>query len=82
MIPRSVNIVLIVLLVIGAVLMGLSFAAIAAQAAQPAPPTVTPCDLVNTATLSGGGMIEVFRCTPDGGAPYLLDSAGFMLPTE
>lgn len=77
MIPRSVNIVLIVLLVIGAVLMGLSFAAIAAQAAQPAPPTVTACEVVNTF-----GSIEIARCQPENGAAYLINSAGFMLPTE
>lgn len=74
MIPRSVNIVLIVLLVIGAVLMGLSFAAIAVQAAQPAPPVVTACQVVNTF-----GTIEIARCQPENGQPYLINSHGFML---
>jgi hypothetical protein len=48
------------------------------EAAPPAPPTVTPCQLVNTATLAGGGMIEVFRCEAENTTPYLLDSYGFM----
>lgn len=47
------------------------------QAAQPAPPTVKPCELVNTF-----GTIEIARCTPDGGAPYLINSHGFMLQED
>lgn len=48
------------------------------QAAQSAPPEVKECQPVNTATLSNGGVIEVFRCNPEDGAPFLLNSIGFM----
>lgn len=44
------------------------------QAAQPAPPTVTPCQVVNTF-----GAIEIARCQPENGVSYLINSHGFML---
>lgn len=48
-----------------------------AQAAQPAPPTVTPCQLVNTFEA-----ISVARCQPENGVSYLINSHGFMLLEE
>lgn len=39
-------------------------------AAQPAVP---PCEAINTA-----GAITIYRCEPDEGPPYLVNSVGFM----
>lgn len=52
------------------------------QAAPPAPPTVVPCQLVNTAKVSDVLTILVFRCQPENGAPYLLNTVGFMKDEE
>jgi hypothetical protein len=82
---RNVLIAVLITLTVLGVPLGISLAIILSapvQAAQPAPPTVAPCDLVNTATLGGGGVIEIFKCVPDGGTPYLLDSYGFMKDVE
>ena len=50
------------------------------QAAKPADPVVVPCQEINVATVSDGMVIKVFRCQPESGAPYLLNSLGFMVP--
>ncbi len=42
-----------------------------------AKPTVPPCEEINKA-----GLIVIWRCIPDQGYPYLVNSAGFMLPEE
>lgn len=47
------------------------------QAATPAEPEVIPCQTINSA-----GLIFIYRCTPEQGAPYLLNSLGFMLNEE
>jgi hypothetical protein len=44
-----------------------------AQAAQPAPPTVVQCDPIAQA-----GNVIVYRCQPDSGAAFLINSVGFM----
>lgn len=44
------------------------------QAALPAPPEVVACAPINTA-----GLIVVYRCSPEQGAPYLINSLGFMM---
>jgi hypothetical protein len=82
---RNVLIAVLITLTVLGVPLGISLAIILSapvQAAQPAPPTVAPCDLVNTVTFSSGVVIEVALCTPDGVAPYLLDSYGFMKDVE
>lgn len=52
------------------------------QAAPEAPPEVKACQIVNTAKVSDVLTILVFRCTPENGPPYLLNTAGFMLREE
>lgn len=52
------------------------------QAANPAPPEVVPCQIVNTAKVSDVLTILVFRCEPENGAPYLLNTVGFMKDIE
>lgn len=52
------------------------------QAAQPAPPVVKECQKVNTAKVSDALIIIVFRCEPENGPPYLLNSFGFMVVEE
>lgn len=52
------------------------------QAAPPADPEVVPCQEVNTAAVSDIMVIKVFRCNPENGAPYLLNSFGFMKDEE
>lgn len=47
------------------------------EAAQPAPPTVEPCQVVNTF-----GAIEIARCQPENGEMYYVNSLGFMLAVE
>lgn len=44
---------------------------------QAAPPTVAPCQVVNTF-----GTIEIARCEPENGLPYYVNSVGFMLFEE
>lgn len=51
-------------------------------AAPVAPPEVKECELVNTAAVSDKIIIAVLRCQPENGAPYLINSAGFMMPEE
>lgn len=41
------------------------------------PPDVPPCEAINTAD-----SITVFYCEPDYGAPYKINSLGFMLNEE
>lgn len=59
-------------------LMGLfvwtSGCATVAQAAPPAPPSVVDCEPIAQA-----GVIVVYRCVPDSGLPFLINSVGFML---
>jgi hypothetical protein len=48
-----------------------------AQAAPPAPPTVAQCDQIATA-----GVIAIYRCIPETGPSFLVNSIGFMTPEE
>lgn len=48
-----------------------------AQAAPPAPPTIAECDAIAQA-----GGIVVYRCQPDSGPSFLVNSMGFMLGEE
>lgn len=52
------------------------------QAASPAPPVVKECQKVNTAKVSDALTIIVFRCEPENGPPYLLNTVGFMKDEE
>lgn len=52
------------------------------QAAQPAPPEVKECQEVNTAKVNNTMIITILRCQPENGVPYLINSAGFMMPEE
>lgn len=52
------------------------------QAAPPAPPEVKECQEVNTAKVNNTMIITILRCQPENGAPYLINSAGFMMPEE
>lgn len=52
------------------------------QAATPAPPEVKECQEVNTAKVSDTMIFTILRCEPENGAPYLINSAGFMMPEE
>lgn len=60
--------------------------AVAAYApdAPPAAPVdpVPECTAINTATVNENAVIVVFRCEPDEGWPYLINSLGFMLLEE
>lgn len=51
-------------------------------AAPPAPPEVEECQPVNTAKVSDVLTITILRCEPENGAPYLINSAGFMMAEE
>lgn len=42
---------------------------------------VVPCEQVNTAE-TANGVIEIFYCEPKYGAPYKINSLGFMLNEE
>lgn len=73
------NALRVILLLAVAVMMASSMywegvARAAATAAQPAPPEVVPCAPINTA-----GLIVVYRCSPEQGAPYIINSLGFMM---
>lgn len=50
--------------------------------AKEADPVVVPCKKVNTAQVSDVLTIIVFRCQPENGAPYLLNTVGFMKDEE
>lgn len=52
------------------------------QAAPPAPIESKPCQEVNTAKVNDLMTIIVFLCKPEGGAPYLLNTVGFMKDEE
>lgn len=52
------------------------------QAAPVAPPEVKECQKVNTAKVSDVLTIIVFRCEPENGPPYLLNTVGFMKDEE
>lgn len=79
-----VDIALTIALGVVALLLGLNLSAatMPVQAAPPAPPEVKECQPVNTAKVSDTFTILVFRCQPDGGVPYLLNTAGFMKDEE
>lgn len=50
---------------------------------QAAPSDPVPeCEAINTATVNANAVIVVFRCAPDEGYPYLLNSMGFMILEE
>lgn len=67
--------ILLVLILLS--LFGLTYANTPAQAAPEAPPTVKPCEVVNTF-----GTIEIAHCQPENGEPYYVNSLGFMLAEE
>ena len=45
--------------------------------AQAAPPSAPPCEPINSA-----GSITIYRCVPDTGLPYLINSVGMMMVEE
>jgi hypothetical protein len=49
-----------------------------ALGAPPAPVESKPCVEVNTAKVNDTFTIVVFRCQPENGPPYLLNTVGFM----
>lgn len=51
--------------------------ATAVQAAPPAPPSVVNCPAIAQA-----GAIVIYRCEPDSGLPFLINSVGFMQVEE
>lgn len=54
--------------------LGVGFGLGNAQPVNAAPPDVPSCEAINQA-----GAITVYRCEPEYGLPYLINSMGFMV---
>lgn len=74
--------IIIGLATVGGIVALIDFVATPVHAAPPAPPEVEECLPVNTAKVSDVLTIMVLRCEPENGSPYLINSAGFMMPEE
>lgn len=50
--------------------------------AKEADPVVVPCKKINEAKVSDTLTIAIFRCNPENGSPYNVNTAGFMMPVD